>query len=429
MIRTSPREAAGAAVLLLLLTATEGAGVLLLAPLLELVGAVEENPLPRAGGWITSGLGAIGVAPTLGAVLLLFVAITAVRAVVQRAQSVLTTSLRENLAEALRLRVYKAMVGAEWRFLVTRTPSDFMHVIITEVGRVGVAAGNLMDLLVALVVAAVYFALALRLSPEMAVLVLVSAVVLGWFVRGPLDQARTLSTTAARQRQRLHRAIVEHVGGVKVSKSYAVTARHEDVVVRLAGDSKAVTLQAAASDADFHRMLELGSTILLAFIVYASSALLNEPAALLLVMLFIFARLMPRLVAVYRHLQALASTLPVFEIVRQLERDCLAAAEPRVDSPADVTLTGSVRFDRVSFSYLGRETPAVADLDLEIKAGDTTAIVGASGSGKSTVADLLLGAAVADVRPDPGGRPAVDARRHGVVARADQLRAAGDVSL
>ncbi len=391
MIRTSPREAAGAAVLLLLLTATEGASVLLLAPLLELVGAVEENPLPRAQGWVTAVLGTVGVESSLASVLLLFVAIAVARAVIQRAQALLTTSMRENLTEAFRLRVYTAMAGAEWRFLVTRTPSDFMHVIITEAGRVGVAAGHLIDLLVALLVAAVYFGLALRLSPEMALLVLLSAAVLGWLVRGPLDRARALSTTASHQRNRLHRAIVEHVGGVKVAKSYAAIARHQDIVVGLAGDSKAVTLQAAASDADFHRLLELGSTVLLAFIVYASSALLNEPAALLLVMLFIFARLMPRLVAVYRHLQALASALPVFEAVRQLERDCLAAAEPRVGSPVEVSLSSSVRFAGVSFSYLGRDTPAVAGLNLEINAGQTTAIVGASGSGKSTVADLLLG--------------------------------------
>ena len=390
-MRTSPREAAGGAVLLIVLSATEGAGVLLLAPMLELVGFIEENPLPRAGGWVAAVLGTVGVVPTLGSVLLLFLAIAVVRAVAQRQQALLGGALRENLTEAFRVRVYQAMAHAEWRYLVTRAPTTFAHVVINEAGRVGVAAGHVIDLLVALTVSAVYFGLALRLSPAMALLVVASAAALGFLVRGPIDRARAISERAANQRHRLHRAISEYVSGMKVTKSYAATDRHEATVVGLVRESKQVTLDAVSSDAEFHRSLELGSTLLLAFIVYASAGPLQQPAPLLLVMLFIFARLMPRLVTVYRHLQALASGLPIFEAVRQLERDCLAAAEPRVDTPEDVALTGSVRFERVSFSYLDRESPAVTDLDLEIRAGDTTAIVGASGSGKSTVADLLMG--------------------------------------
>ncbi len=48
----------------------------------------------------------------------------------------------------------------------------------------------------------------------------------------------------------------------------------------------------------------------------------------------------------------------------------------------------SILFDGVSFSY-GRE-PVLQDLDLEIRAGTLTAIVGPTGAGKSTIVDLLL---------------------------------------
>src|SRR5262245_60374587 len=86
LVRTSSREAIGALVCLTLLTISEGAGLLLLAPLLELVGVVEESPLPRAGGWVASGFASIGLEPTLGSVLVLFVAITAVRTIALRVE-------------------------------------------------------------------------------------------------------------------------------------------------------------------------------------------------------------------------------------------------------------------------------------------------------------------------------------------------------
>jgi ABC-type multidrug transport system fused ATPase/permease subunit len=48
-----------------------------------------------------------------------------------------------------------------------------------------------------------------------------------------------------------------------------------------------------------------------------------------------------------------------------------------------------VRFERVSFSYPGRG-PALSDVDLDIPDGATVALVGASGAGKSTCANLLV---------------------------------------
>ena len=56
-------------------------------------------------------------------------------------------------------------------------------------------------------------------------------------------------------------------------------------------------------------------------------------------------------------------------------------------SPADAP----VRFERVSFAYPSRPVLVLEELDLELLPGETVALVGASGAGKSTVAALLLG--------------------------------------
>lgn len=62
-------------------------------------------------------------------------------------------------------------------------------------------------------------------------------------------------------------------------------------------------------------------------------------------------------------------------------------------------MKGRVSFDHVSFSYPGRPGARVLDdLNLEVPAGKTVALVGRSGAGKSTVAQLLL----RFYRPDSG---------------------------
>jgi subfamily B ATP-binding cassette protein MsbA len=61
------------------------------------------------------------------------------------------------------------------------------------------------------------------------------------------------------------------------------------------------------------------------------------------------------------------------------------------DRPGAQVLTGvrhGIRFERVSFRY--DQDPVVRDVDLEIERGEIVALVGMSGGGKSTLADLLL---------------------------------------
>ena len=65
--------------------------------------------------------------------------------------------------------------------------------------------------------------------------------------------------------------------------------------------------------------------------------------------------------------------------------------QERDDGDIDLTeVAGNVRFHNVSFQYQQSGKPALHDVSIDIAAGTTVALVGASGSGKSTIASLLL---------------------------------------
>jgi ATP-binding cassette, subfamily B, bacterial len=61
--------------------------------------------------------------------------------------------------------------------------------------------------------------------------------------------------------------------------------------------------------------------------------------------------------------------------------------EPVEIDPA--AMTGQIRFEDVSFSYPGAESAALSDIDLVVPAGSTLAVVGETGSGKTTLAALV----------------------------------------
>jgi subfamily B ATP-binding cassette protein MsbA len=102
----------------------------------------------------------------------------------------------------------------------------------------------------------------------------------------------------------------------------------------------------------------------------------------------------------------IAAVMLLYQPVKQLGRVgqtaiAGAAAAERIfevlDAPSPVEDRGtktlaplqrSIRFERVGFSYDGKQT-VLQDFDLEIRKGETVALVGSSGGGKSTIANLL----------------------------------------
>ena len=62
------------------------------------------------------------------------------------------------------------------------------------------------------------------------------------------------------------------------------------------------------------------------------------------------------------------------------------------DDTGSVTLgraQGQIDFENVTFTYPGAERPALAEISLTVQPGECVALVGASGSGKTTIANLL----------------------------------------
>jgi ATP-binding cassette subfamily B protein len=97
-------------------------------------------------------------------------------------------------------------------------------------------------------------------------------------------------------------------------------------------------------------------------------------------------------------------TMPLLQIASQLNllQSGLASAErvfeflgapeetpDRMGATAPRTTSGHVEFDRVSFRYLP-DKPLIEDFSLDVRPGQTVAIVGPTGAGKTTIVNLLM---------------------------------------
>lgn len=87
-------------------------------------------------------------------------------------------------------------------------------------------------------------------------------------------------------------------------------------------------------------------------------------------------------------LMSLWSLQPIAERARPI---LTAPAEARAGRADPGRLQGHIAANGLSFAYDGANVPIIDGLDLEVKPGEHLAIVGGSGSGKSTILRLLLG--------------------------------------
>ena len=96
--------------------------------------------------------------------------------------------------------------------------------------------------------------------------------------------------------------------------------------------------------------------------------------------------------------KALAASARITEVLETEPR----LREPRHPQELDQPVRGEVQLENVQFGHEG-DRPILDGLDLELRAGESVALVGATGSGKSTVAGLL-----ARLYDPDGGRVLLD---------------------
>ena len=377
----------------LALAAVEGVGLLLLVPLLASIGlTMDEGPTNRLAAAIESGFAATGIEPTLVAVLAIFLLVSAAQALLFRAHLLLNPSLEQQFALALRNRLYTAIVTARWPFLVQRRTSDLVHAVTTDLDRVDTASYQLLTLLTGLAVSAVYVGLAFRLSPALTALVAAAGLGMLWTLRGRTEHSVRTGDEYAQAGRRLFHMTTESIAGLKVAKSFGAERRDTVIFAGHARRRAMAYLDLLRAFGQAKMRLDLSSALVISALLLVAVSGLGLRGGGLLVLIFIFARIMPRVMSLQESGQIFVSALPSFAHVMRLIAQCEEEAEQlRHDGGERRAVRRGVRFENVSYRYTEGGAAVLQDIALSIAAGRSTAVVGASGAGKSTLADLLLG--------------------------------------
>jgi ATP-binding cassette subfamily C protein len=391
-------RAAAVFALLLAVGLTEGIGLLALIPLLHVLGLTSgdgaDSPVAAA---TVRAFAAVGLPLTLPSLLGAFLALIVLRAVLMRARDLLLTGIRLGFVDHLRTRLYAAIGGADWLFLARTRTSDFTHVLTSDISRVAQGTDAVLRLTVSGCLAVVQVAIALSLSTIGTVAALSSGALLSLVLRPQLRRAHRLGHELTAASRDLFGNVTDFLGGLKLAKSYLAEDRHNALFEQSVTSMRRQLLDFARTGANARTVYQIGGAIALCGLLYLAVAAIRLPAVELLVLILIFARLMPTVSGMQQHWQALLHMLPAFEGAMAMQQRCEAAEEehpPAAGTGAapSLRLEREIRLRNVEFRYdRDADQDVLAGVDFVIPAQRTTALVGPSGAGKSTLADLLMG--------------------------------------
>jgi ATP-binding cassette subfamily C protein len=317
-----------------------------------------------------------------------FALLIGLRALVLWRRDMLLARLRVGFVEQQRLRLVTRLIGASWTTLSGMKQGRVTHLLASDVTLTGSCAHFLLQSAAAFWLLAIQWGLAFFFSVPLALcsgLLLIGA---GAALLPQLAKSQRLGREVAEANLHLAQSGAQFLGGLKLAMS-------QNLQGRFAGEFNATLTRLMARQVDFTREQ---SKAQLTFSTIASLAgaaailagiyLFAVPAPLLIVFVLLLARMSAPITQLQQGLHQFANFLPSYDAVKALEAE-LGEASPDVaaeDLPADLSL----RFEQVTYRHPD-SGKGVFDLDLRVAPGEFVGISGASGAGKTTFADLLVG--------------------------------------
>jgi ABC-type bacteriocin/lantibiotic exporter with double-glycine peptidase domain len=136
-------------------------------------------------------------------------------------------------------------------------------------------------------------------------------------------------------------------------------------------------------------IIAFGGLSLMVILLIAESGSFSNAMPVISLYAYAAYKIMPAIQQIYSYTTQLRFSKPVLDALYS-ELNSLEFILPK-KSRKILTFNNSICFDNVSFSYLKECRASINNISFELPAKGTIAFVGSSGSGKSTILDLLLG--------------------------------------
>lgn len=301
-----------------------------------------------------------------------------------------------NLAQAiehdLRVDTYEHLQELDVEYFEDRTTGDLMAVLNDDVNQLerflDVGANEVIQLgTTVILIGAVFFAIA----PSIALLAFLPIPLIIW---GSMHYQRRIEPRYAAVREEaaaINSQLSNSIGGISTIKAFTAEAREVERIAVASNRYRSANSAAIRLSALFVPLIRIAILIgFTATLVWGGFLALDGSLniGLYSVLVFLTQRLLWPLTrlgqTVDLYQRAMASTRRIFVVL-----DAKPTIIDGAESISTETSRGAITFDTVSFSY-DEGHPVLSDVSITLEPSQTTAFVGSTGSGKTTIVKLLL---------------------------------------
>ena len=376
--------------LMLVMSLLEGFGLGMLLPIIEAMQAGFAEPGSNFfSRYTAAALSFLGLKFTFLNLIFLFSGIMLVKFSLQACLDYLSRYLSATLKYELRGKALQNLIRMPAPFYYRRATGELIATVHTSSDYAGALAESAVPVATGVLTIALYVGMQTIISPA---LTLVSLILIGisyWFVIPRFGVAFRTGEDAKILMDRIVSQIQEILGGIRTVRAFNREEKHLQEFDTVSSGFRQKAMDVMMNKVIANVFMEPYSTVLVVVLMVISVTVLKLEFASLLVFFVVFSRMVPKFKQVNGQYLYIVEHLPHFERIHDL-----ITAEG-VEFPEEgvlkvSALPGDIEFEDVWLRYEGRDGFALRGVSMTIASCQTTALVGASGSGKTTIVDVLL---------------------------------------
>lgn len=367
---------------------TGGISIVMLIPMLGLLNISQDSV--SALGVLMQPLQGLPYGAQVCLMIALYFVLVVFKALLSRMLSLREISFLENYAYDLRDRLYHTVSHADWEKLAASKQSDTINLFTAQCSQVSYGVTEIIHLISALFSAVMQLAIAVWLSLPVTVFVFICGCAFVLIFRKMFRISKEYGEELIKINRSMYAELFNQLRSVKEVRTYNVQREHTALFEGISDSFRQAKLKYARLRAVPQVVYSCAAAFMIGVIFLVSVLVFKMDTARLVVLVYVFMRLWPVFSGLYGRLQGIISCTPAFEKLREAF-DHLGREVVEEDTDEPLPFDREIVFRDVVFSYLGSDEKVLKKVSFTLKKGSVTALVGRSGAGKTTIADLLLG--------------------------------------
>ncbi|UAL50254.1 ABC transporter ATP-binding protein [Metabacillus dongyingensis] len=373
----------------------DGVGILLLIPMISITGIIDFNVGNTPFNEIFSFFDRIPSSVGLPFILLIFVLIVILQNFLHRHITIQNIKIQHGFFRHLRVNTYHSLLHANWAFFIKNRKSDLINLLTTEVARSSAGTHSLLQFLAFLIFTVIQIGLAFFLSPSITFFLLLCGALIVFLNRKFLKMSLALGKKNYSLGKEYLAGITDQMNGIKDIKSNTLEKSKMNWFLTVTKGMQDEQIEYTTLRTMSQLYYKVASSILIAVFIYIAVNMFHAQAGELMLIIVIFSRLWPRVAGIQSSLEQIATMLPSFHAVKNLQNESRIAVEFKEFenlSISPIQIKKEIECKNVYFRYSqNSDSYALEGINVVIPSNKMTAFVGKSGAGKSTLIDILMG--------------------------------------